>query len=120
MAVTRAVTLGSPPVTETAPGRRASAGIWSDAVASLRRDKLTLMALGILLVFILLAAAADVLATNFFHYSFTRQDLLTGYARPTFRDPAFWLGADELGRSQVVRVLYGGRVSLSVGIGAAL
>ena len=110
MVVTRAVTLGSPTVVDTAPPRRATAGIWSDAAASLRRDKLTLIALGILLVFILLAAAADILATYFFHYSFSRQDLLNGYARPTLGDPAFWLGADELGRSQIVRLLYGGRV----------
>src|SRR3954468_12694863 len=31
-----------------------------------------------------------------------------------------WLGTDELGRDVLVRPLYGGRVSLFVGIGAAL
>jgi peptide/nickel transport system permease protein len=77
-------------------------------------------AAAVLLVFVVLAAAADVLAGGFFHYSFTQQDLLNGYAKPTLSDPAFWLGADSLGRSQIVRLLYGGRVSLSVGIGAAL
>jgi peptide/nickel transport system permease protein len=68
---------------------------------------------------ILLAAAADVLANNFFHYSFTRQDLLNGYTPPTLSEPAFWLGTDNLGRSEIVRLLYGARVSLAVGIGAA-
>jgi peptide/nickel transport system permease protein len=95
-------------------------GIWSDAFARLRRDKLTLSAAGVLLVFILLAAAADVLANHFFHYGFTRQDLLSSFAAPTLGDPALWLGSDDLGRSEIVRLLYGGRVSLSVGIGAAL
>src|SRR5262249_26611947 len=32
----------------------------------------------------------------------------------------FWLGSDDLGRSQIVRLLYGARVSLSVGFGAAI
>jgi peptide/nickel transport system permease protein len=72
-----------------------------------------------LLVLILLAAAADLLANYFFQYTFTRQDLLNGYARPTLSDPAFWLGGDDLGRSEIVRLLYGARVSLAVGIGAA-
>src|SRR5207245_11746637 len=90
------------------------------AFARRRPDKLTLIACIILLLFILLAAGADLLANNFFHYGFTRQDLLNGYARPTLSDPAFWLGGDDLGRSEIVRLLYGARVSLSVGIGAAL
>ena len=104
----------------TEPGPRAVGGIWSNAFARLRRDKLTLVAAGILVLFIGLAAAADALAENFFHYGFTRQDLLNSYTRPTLGDPPFWLGSDDLGRSEVVRLLYGGRVSLSVGIGAAL
>jgi peptide/nickel transport system permease protein len=120
VAVTRAVTLAGPTTVDTTAGRRVSTGIWSDAFARLRRDKLTLIAGIILLLFILLAAGADVLANNFFHYGFTRQDLLNGYARPTLSDPAFWLGGDDLGRSEIVRLLYGARVSLSVGIGAAI
>src|SRR5205823_1469634 len=60
------------------------------------------------------------LANNFFHYGFTRQDLLNGYTKPTLADPAFWFGSDDIGRSQIVRLLYGARVSLSVAIGAAV
>lgn len=69
---------------------------------------------------LLLAAAADLLANSVFHYGFTRQDLLNGYTPPTLSEPAFWLGTDNLGRSQIVRLLYGGRVSLSIGLGAAI
>jgi peptide/nickel transport system permease protein len=99
--------------------RRPAAGIWSNALARLRRDKVTILAAAVLLVLVILALLADVLANNLFHYGFTRQDLLNGYARPS-GDPAFWLGSDQLGRSQVVRLLYGGRISLAVGFGAAL
>jgi peptide/nickel transport system permease protein len=93
--------------------------LWTHALGRLRHDRLTLTAAAMLVIMVVLAAAADVLANNFFRYGFTRQDLLNGYARPTLSDAAFWLGTDSLGRSQVVRLLYGARVSLAVGIGAA-
>jgi peptide/nickel transport system permease protein len=94
--------------------------VWSHALGRLRRDRLTLCAIALLLVMLVLAAGADVLANNVFRYGFTRQDLLNSYTPPTLSNPAFWLGSDNLGRSQIVRLLYGGRVSLAVGVGAAL
>jgi peptide/nickel transport system permease protein len=117
---TQAVELPARAAPQSVPARRPTAGIWANAFARLRRDKVTLIAAGILLILVVLAAAADLLANNFFRYNFTRQDLLNGYMRPTLTDPAFWLGSDDLGRSQIVRLLYGARVSLSVGIGAAI
>jgi peptide/nickel transport system permease protein len=99
--------------------RRASAGLWSNALYRIRRDRLTLVAAAVLLLFVLLAAAADVLADSFFRYGFTQQDLLNTFAKPTLSEPAFWLGGDEIGRSQIVRLLYGARISLAVGFGAA-
>jgi peptide/nickel transport system permease protein len=89
------------------------------ALARLRGDRVTLVSAAIVLVLIVLAAAADLLAEYVFHSNFTRQDLLNSYTRPTWSAPAFWLGSDDLGRSQIVRLLYGARVSLAVGIGAA-
>jgi peptide/nickel transport system permease protein len=95
--------------------RRASAGFWSDAWWRLRHDPTTMAAFGVLLLFVIASVAADVLADNFFGWSFSRQELTQAYRKPTLDDPAFWLGADNLGRSQIVRLLYGGRVSLFVG-----
>jgi peptide/nickel transport system permease protein len=89
------------------------------ALARLRGDRVTLVSAAIVLVLIVLAAAADLLAEYVFHSNVTRQDLLNSYTRPTWSAPAFWLGSDDLGRSQIVRLLYGARVSLAVGIGAA-
>ena len=68
----------------------------------------------------LLSAGADFFATTVFQYSFEKQDLLHTYEKPTFDTLAYLLGTDEIGRSQVVRLLYGGRVSLAVGFVAAL
>src|SRR6266516_4310048 len=119
MTATQVVSLARPMSDSAAADRRPGAGLWNNAVARLRRDRLTLSAIAVLVSMVLLAAAADLLANNFFHYGFTRQDLLNSYTKPTLSEPPFWLGSDNLGRSQIVRLLYGARVSLSVGIGAA-
>src|SRR5207253_8272610 len=74
----------------------------------------------LLVLLAVLAAGADFLATSVFQYSFEKQDLLHTYERPAFEPLAYLLGTDDLGRSAVVRLLYGGRVSLAVGFIAAL
>jgi peptide/nickel transport system permease protein len=99
-----------------APGR----GLWRTALLELRHDRVTLAAIAVLGGMILLALSADLLTDHLFRYSVTRQDLLNNYETPTLTSPAFWLGSDSLGRSQVVRLLYGARVSLAVGFGAAV
>ena len=101
------------------PAVRPSAGLWSKALAGLRHDRLTIAATIVLLGLVALAAAADLLDAAVFHYGPTRQDLLNTYARPDLAHPAFWFGGDELGRSQIVRLLYGARVSLAVGFAGA-
>ena len=99
---------------------RPSRSLWSNALWKLRHDRLTLAAMFTLVLLALLAAGADLLATNVFNYSFSKQDLLHTYEKPTFEPLAYLLGTDEIGRSQVVRLLYGGRVSLAIGFVAAL
>ncbi len=94
--------------------------LWSNAWYKLRHDRLTMIAFGVLLVLGLLAAAAAIFAQAVFKYPFEKQDLLHTYEKPTLEPLAYLLGSDEIGRSQVVRLLYGGRVSLSVGFVAAL
>ena len=95
--------------------RRSSGGLWSDAVWRLRRDPTTLVAMAVLAVFVALALSADLLAASFFHRAFSQQDILSSYEKPTGAEPWRWLGTDELGRSQIVRLLYGARVSLFIG-----
>jgi len=119
VAIGRATTITAPVVDPLGPAASPATGLWANAARRLGRDRLTLAAVGVLLLVGLLALAADAIADNLFHYGFTRQNLLDAYRPPTLLDPPFWLGSDELGRSQVVRLLYGARVSLAVGFGAA-
>jgi peptide/nickel transport system permease protein len=101
---------------ETRPSR----SLWSNAWWKLRHDKLTIAALAVLMLLAALSILAPVFADNLFHYKFEQQDLFHTYEKPTFDPPAFLLGSDEVGRSQVVRLLFGGQVSLFVGFVAAI
>ncbi len=112
-----AATVGS---LRPAEARRASAGLWSDALWRLRHDPTTLIALAVIAAMVAVAIAADVLAENFFHKGFGEQSILDNYTKPSGAQPWLWLGTDELGRSQVVRLLYGARVSLFIGSFGAL
>jgi peptide/nickel transport system permease protein len=77
-----------------APGaRRASAGLWTNAWYSLRRDRLTMGAAVVLLLLALSAIAAPLFAEYVFHTTFGEQDLLHIYAKPTLDPPAYLLGA---------------------------
>src|SRR3989440_12039513 len=73
------------------------------------------MAMVIIVLFIAIALGADILASSFFHRAFSQQDILSSYEKPTGVESWRWLGTDELGRSQIVRLLYGARVSLFIG-----
>jgi peptide/nickel transport system permease protein len=108
------------PATAPIEVRRASAGIWSDAAWRLRHDPTTMAALGVIAILAVISMLADVLADNVFHHSFSQQSLLDSYTAPSTDEPYLWLGTDDLGRSQIVRLIYGGRVSLAVGLFGAL
>ena len=114
-AQTTAVPISSVEVTQ----RRAAAGLWSNAWYRLRRDRLTMASTAVLALLILLSLAAPLLSSYVFGMSFEQQDLLHTYAAPTFDPPGYMLGSDEVGRSQAVRLFYGGQVSLFVGFFAA-
>ncbi len=104
-------------VTLTVPrATRTRAGFWTDAGRRLRRDPTTMVALVVLGAMVLVAASADLLATHLFDATLREQDLLRTYQKPTLSEPAYWLGSDDLGRSQIVRLVYGARVSLFIGV----
>ena len=86
------------------------------AVRRFRRHRLALGSLVLLVVLAGLAAGAPLVAVVL-GVDPDRVDLLVRFAGPSAAHP---LGTDELGRDVLVRLLYGGQVSLLVGITAAL
>lgn len=115
-----ATTTAAAPSVVTTPERRAYAGLWSDAWWRVRKDRVTMAAFGVLGILVVLALSADLFSQHVFQMKFEQQNLVGAYSPPTADPPAYLLGSDEIGRSQVVRLLYGGRVSLAIGFLAGL
>lgn len=88
-------------------------GLWAMAWARFRRHRMALFGVGVLAAVVASAALAPVLTP----YSPTALDPDHSMAPPSPRHP---LGTDDLGRDELARVLYGGRVSLLVGLTAML
>ena len=80
-----------------------------DAWQRLRRNRLAVIGGAMLL----LLAVACVLGPMLSAYGYAEQDLNNTFAPPSAQH---WLGTDQLGRDLLVRVLYGGRISLGVGL----
>jgi len=83
--------------------------LWSDAWHRLSRNRLA-VAGGLLLALLTVACVAGPWLSP---YAYDQQNLANAFAPP---GAAHWLGTDQLGRDLLVRLLYGGRVSLGVGL----
>jgi oligopeptide transport system permease protein len=86
---------------------------WRDAWHRLRQNRLAVVGAGLLLVLAVLCVAGP----WFSSYSYEDQNLALGASAPS---GAHWLGTDTLGRDLLVRLLYGGRISLGVGLCATV
>ena len=86
---------------------------WRDAWRRLRRNRLA-VAGGTLLALLTLACIAGPWVSA---HGYADQNLDNTFAPP---GAAHWLGTDQLGRDLLVRVLYGGRISLGVGLCATV
>jgi len=79
----------------------------------LRRNRSAMVALGFIIFEILIAVFAPWVAP----YKPDESDYAAVWSTPT---KEHWMGADDLGRDVLSRLMYGGRVSISVGILAQL
>lgn len=84
-------------------------GYWADVFHRFRRESIAWLAAAVVAGFILAAVAAPRIAP----YNPLKTALLERLRPPS---AAHWLGQDEVGRDILSRVIFGGRVSLAVGI----
>ena len=100
-------TEGAPAVPAGRP-RRAGTLAWLA-----RHDRLSAAAMGFLLALVLLSLVGPLVT----RYAYDREDLDALFQPPS---AVHWLGTDQFGRDLLTRVLYGARVSLSVGASAVI
>jgi peptide/nickel transport system permease protein len=96
---------------------RESRGYWDSALLALRRDRLTLLAFGLLLTTALFCFVLAEPVTTALGIDPNDTDPLIAFEGPSRAHP---LGVDQVGRDQLARLLYGGRVSIGIGFFAAL
>lgn len=92
------------------PRRR---GLWADAWHRFRRNRIALLCLGVVAVYVLVAllVASGVLAADW------AEEVGPRYHAPSAEHP---LGTDFLGQSVLRKTIYGAKISLSVALFAAL
>jgi peptide/nickel transport system permease protein len=86
-----------------------SRGLWSEAWRRFRRHRLATIGLAILILLVLLCAFAPLISP----FDPNAIDLEARNQPPSLEH---WLGTDGTGRDVFTRILYGGRISLSVGV----
>lgn len=87
--------------------------LWSDAWKRLKRNRAAVVSLW----FILFVIAIAILAPWIAPFSFETQNIDRALMPP---DAQNWLGTDSLGRDQLSRIMYGSRMSMSVGVFTAV
>lgn len=87
----------------------AGQSLWHDAWQRLKKNRLAMFGLVVLIV----VGNACLFAPWLTPHGYEEQNLGLGATGPSWQH---WMGTDTLGRDLLTRVLYGGRVSLTVGL----
>ena len=91
---------------------RHSRSFWRDALAFIRRDRLTILAISVLIVFTLICVFMPLVFENVYDLDVNNTSIPNRFKQPG--ESGYPLGTDQLGRDQFLRLIYGGRVSLTI------
>jgi peptide/nickel transport system permease protein len=105
-------TLASP-IADAALRRVTGGSPWAEAWRRFRRHKMALVSLAVLALMV----AGVIFGPLIWRHSIEEIDFTARLVGPSLVHP---LGTDDLGRDILARVLYGGRISLAVGLAAML
>jgi len=100
-------------VLATAPLPRRSVSLWAEAWRRFKRHRLAVLGLAVLILMIAMVAFGPML----WRVQINDIDFSARLNTPT---PAHPFGTDDLGQDILARMLYGGRISLAVGLSAML
>jgi oligopeptide transport system permease protein len=90
--------------------------LWRDAYRRLRRNRMAMASGALTAALIVACFLGPVVISLTWGYGYATQNLAYGARPPSL---AHWFGTDFLGRDLLTRVLYGGQISLIVGLLAA-
>lgn len=91
---------------------RPSVTYWRDVWHRFRKDKLALAGLIVIAIMTILCIVMPMVSP----YSYDSSDYMNMNSAPTWAHPC---GTDQLGRDQFIRIMYGARISLTIGFVAA-
>lgn len=105
---------------DTAPAAPSAWQRFKDGIVwhSFRKDRIAQLSFGIFMVYLVMALLAPALAP-FDPYDAAQIDIMDSEIPPSWQEEAderFWLGTDAQGRDMWSTILYGTRVSLTIGL----
>jgi peptide/nickel transport system permease protein len=106
------------PSPQVAAGARAMAKaskprtFWSMAWRRFRQNKLSMVGLGVVVIMVTLALGAGLISEHITKKTYYEQTLAAKFT--PIGENGYYLGADDLGRDVLTRLLYGARISLGV------
>jgi len=98
---------------EEKSGNIQTKSMWIEAIKKLSRDKMAMVGIGVILIIIMSIIFLPLIYTT----SINEIDFGKSTLSPSWEHP---FGTNDLGQDQLARILYGGRISLTVGIAAML
>jgi peptide/nickel transport system permease protein len=103
-------------LSEAAQGH--SRALWQDGLRHLLRDRLTMLALIVLLILTVACVLGPPVVESVLKLDVNRTNSSSRFLPPG--SEGHLLGADHLGRDELIRLMYGGRVSLAIAYAASL
>ena len=91
---------------------RQSRSFWRDALAFILRDRLTIFAISVLVIATIICMGSPLVIENALNLDVNDTSVPNRFKQPG--QDGYPLGTDQLGRDQFLRLIYGGRVSLTI------